>query len=30
MAKLAQGAGWELADVIDEGEHVYVGVLERM
>ena len=30
MAKLAQGTGWELADVIDEGEHVYVGVLERM
>jgi SAM-dependent methyltransferase len=29
MAKLAQGTGWELAEVIDEGEHVYVGVLER-
>ena len=30
MAQLAKGTGWELADVIDEGEHVYVGVLERM
>ena len=29
MAKLAKGTGWELAEVIDEGEHVYVGVLER-
>jgi SAM-dependent methyltransferase len=29
MAKLAKGTGWKLADVIDEGEHVYVGVLER-
>jgi SAM-dependent methyltransferase len=30
MAKLAKGTGWELAEVIDEGEHVYVGVLERI
>jgi len=30
MARLAKGSGWELADVIDEGEHVYVGVLERV
>jgi SAM-dependent methyltransferase len=30
MAKLARGTGWELAEVIDEGEHVYVGVLERV
>jgi SAM-dependent methyltransferase len=29
MAKLAKGTGWELVDVIDEGEYVYVGVLER-
>jgi SAM-dependent methyltransferase len=29
MAELAEGTGWELARVIDEGEHVYVGVLER-
>ena len=29
MAKLAKGTGWELAEVIDEGEHLYVGVLER-
>ena len=29
MAKLARGTGWELTEVIDEGEHVYVGVLER-
>jgi SAM-dependent methyltransferase len=29
MAKLAKGTGWELRDVIDKGEHVYVGVLER-
>jgi SAM-dependent methyltransferase len=30
MAKLARGTGWKLADVIDEGEQVYVGVLERI
>jgi SAM-dependent methyltransferase len=30
MAKLAKGTGWKLAEVIDEGEHVYVGVLERV
>ena len=30
MAKLAKGTGWELAEVIDEGEHGYVGVLERV
>jgi hypothetical protein len=30
MAELAEGTGWELARVIDEGEHVYVGVLERV
>ncbi len=30
MAKLAKGTGWELAEVIDRGEHVYVGVLERI
>ena len=30
MASLAEGTGWELARVIDEGEHVYVGVLERV
>jgi hypothetical protein len=30
MAELADGTGWELARVIDEGEHVYVGVLERV
>jgi SAM-dependent methyltransferase len=29
MAELADGTGWELRRVIDEGEHVYVGVLER-
>jgi SAM-dependent methyltransferase len=29
MAELAAGTGWELTRVIDEGEHVYVGVLER-
>ena len=29
MAKLAKGAGWQLREVIDEGEHVYIGVLER-
>jgi SAM-dependent methyltransferase len=30
MAELADGTGWELARVIDEGEHAYVGVLERV
>jgi SAM-dependent methyltransferase len=30
MAELADGTGWELARVIDQGEHVYVGVLERV
>jgi SAM-dependent methyltransferase len=30
MAGLAEGTGWELRRVIDEGEHVYVGVLERV
>ena len=30
MASLTEGTGWELARVIDEGEHVYVGVLERV
>jgi SAM-dependent methyltransferase len=30
MAELADGTGWELRRVIDEGEHVYVGVLERV
>jgi SAM-dependent methyltransferase len=30
MAELADGTGWELARVIDEGEHVYIGVLERV
>lgn len=30
MAELAEGTGWELTRVIDEGEHVYVGVLERI
>jgi len=30
MASLAEGTGWELTRVIDEGEHVYVGVLERV
>ena len=30
MAELAEGTGWELARVIDEGEHVYVGVFERV
>jgi SAM-dependent methyltransferase len=29
MAELAEGTGWELARLINEGEHVYVGVLER-
>jgi SAM-dependent methyltransferase len=29
MAELVEGTGWELTRVIDEGEHVYVGVLER-
>jgi len=29
MASLADGTGWELTRVIDEDEHVYVGVLER-
>jgi hypothetical protein len=29
MAALAEGTGWALTRVIDEGEHVYVGVLER-
>ena len=29
MAELAAGTGWELRRVIDKGEHVYVGVLER-
>ena len=29
MAELAESGGWKLADVIDEGEVVYVGVLER-
>jgi SAM-dependent methyltransferase len=28
MAELAAGTGWELTRVIDEGEHVYVGVFE--
>jgi SAM-dependent methyltransferase len=30
MAALIEGTGWELRRVIDEGEHVYVGVLERV
>ena len=30
MAKLAKGTGWELTEVIDEGEHLYVGVLARV
>jgi SAM-dependent methyltransferase len=30
MAELANGTGWELTRVIDKGEHVYVGVLERV
>ena len=30
MAGLAEGTGWELERVIDVGEHVYVGVLERV
>jgi SAM-dependent methyltransferase len=30
MAELVQGTGWELSRVIDEGEHVYVGILERV
>ncbi|MGB2875193.1 MAG: methyltransferase domain-containing protein [Gaiellaceae bacterium] len=29
MAELAEGTGWELRQVIDEGDRVYVGVLER-
>jgi SAM-dependent methyltransferase len=29
MADLARGTGWELTQVIDQGEHVFVGVLER-
>ncbi len=29
MASLAEGTGWKLARVIDEGEHVYAGGLER-
>jgi SAM-dependent methyltransferase len=30
MAELVDGTGWQLARVIDEGEHVYVGVLDRV
>jgi SAM-dependent methyltransferase len=30
MAELAEGTGWDLRRVIDEGEQVYVGVLERV
>jgi SAM-dependent methyltransferase len=30
MASLAEGTGWELVRVIDAGEYVYVGVLERV
>ena len=30
MASLAEGTGWELTRVIDEDEHVYIGVLERV
>jgi hypothetical protein len=30
MAELGKGTGWELARVIDEGEHAYVGVFERV
>jgi SAM-dependent methyltransferase len=30
MAELAEGTGWELRRVIDVGEYVYVGVLERV
>jgi SAM-dependent methyltransferase len=30
MAELAEGTGWKLRRVIDEGEHIYVGVLERV
>jgi SAM-dependent methyltransferase len=30
MAELAKGTGWELSRVIDESEHVYVGVFERV
>jgi SAM-dependent methyltransferase len=30
MAELAANGGWHLRDVIDEGEAVYVGVLERI
>ena len=29
MAELAESGGWKLRDVIDEGEVIYVGVLER-
>ena len=29
MAELVRDTGWELRDVIDEGERLYVGVLER-
>jgi hypothetical protein len=29
MADLAESGGWRLREVIDEGEAVYVGVLER-
>ena len=28
MAELAEAGGWRLAQVIDEGEYVYIGVLE--
>ena len=30
MAELAEGTGWEVTRVIDEGEDVYVGVLSRV
>lgn len=30
MAELAKGTGWKLSRVIDEGEHVYVGIFERV
>jgi SAM-dependent methyltransferase len=30
MEKLVEGTGWRLREVIDEGEVVYVGVLERI
>ena len=29
MAELVEGSGWYLRDVIDEGQRLYVGVLER-